>query len=126
MRLVSQILVYVVLVCLFLSLTNGTRRSLHRASSDDRMGGQPYRSRVRLRRYGGDNPAHHPVRPCKNALLPPDDDDCDRPRLNAKDTHDRSPSLSQDRASRCLSAQFHSRPLPTPLSRHQTLCILLI
>ena len=126
MRSICRISVYVVLVCLLLSLANGTRRVLHRASADDRVGRQPDRSRVRLRRFGGDNPIHHPVRPSKNALLPLNkDDDCDRPRLHSRNAYDRLLALAQDRANRC-SPPFDSRPLPTPLPRHQTLCILLI
>lgn len=124
MRMVSQLLVYLVLACLLLPLASGPRRTLHRAHPDNRVGRQP--QRARLRRCRGESPAHRPVRPCKNALLPPDDDDFDPSRSHAKIAHERLSSLTQDQANRNPSSQFGSHPLPTAVSRHQTLCILLI
>jgi hypothetical protein len=121
MRLVSHLLVCLVLVCLLLPLASGPRRSLHRTHSHSQM------RRARVRRCRGESPAHHPVRPCKNALLPPDDDDaCDPSRFHAKIAHERLSSLTQDQTNRNSSSPFGSHPLPTAVPRHQTLCILLI
>jgi hypothetical protein len=60
-------------------------------------------------------------------VLPPDDDDTvDQERHGAKVCQDRLLSLDQDSTHRSLFPAFGSRPLPTEVPRHQTLCILLI
>jgi hypothetical protein len=122
MRWVTQLLVYVVLLCLLLPWASGPREKVHRAHPDNRIGRQPHRAR--LRRCRGNWPAHRPVRPCKNALLPPDDDDCERSRAHAKIALDGA--SAQERAKCSVCAPFGSRPLPSAVPRHQTLCILLI
>ncbi|HTU94152.1 MAG TPA: hypothetical protein VMF69_29000 [Gemmataceae bacterium] len=131
MQTVSKVLVGIVLACLLLSCVSSVQRSLHRAHSNNRSGRERHRALVRLRRCRGDNPVHHPVRPCKNAMLPPDDDDDDDDNIDqkhpyAKGSNERLPILCQDPAYRSLSPAFGSRPLPTQVPRHQTLCILLI
>lgn len=124
MQTSAKLLVYVVLAALLLSWVSGP--PLPRAR--DHRGRQRHRVLVRLRRCRGNNPAHHPVRPCKNAVLPPDDDDddIDPARPHAKAALERLPSLYDDPAFRSFSLRFGSRPLPTEIPRHQTLCILLI
>lgn len=127
MQTISKVFVCVVLACVLLSWVSGVQRPLPRAHTNNRTSRERQRVFARLRRSGGDNPIHHPVRPCKNAVLPPDDDDTvDQERHGAKVCHDRLPSLSQDSTRRSLFPVFGSRPLPTEVPRHQTLCILLI
>jgi hypothetical protein len=126
MHVSAKSLVYVVLVGLLLSSVSGPPRSLQRARHHH--GRHRHLSLVRLRRCRGDNPAHHPVRPCKNAVLPPDDDDddIDPARPHAKAPLERLLSPCPAPALRSVSLTFGSRPLPTETPRHQTLCILLI
>jgi hypothetical protein len=127
MQTISKVFVCIVFACLFLSWMGSVGRPLHRAHLLSRSGQERRRVCARLRRCRGDNPVHHPVRPSKNAVLPPDDDDNDGPeRPNAKVGHERLPSLGQGPTCRPNSLTFGSRPLPTEVPRHQTLCILLI
>lgn len=127
MQTSAKLLVYVALVGLLLSWMSGPPQPHPRAR--DHHGRHRHRALVRLRRCRGDNPAHHPVRPCKNAVLPPDDDDeddIDPARSHAKAGLERLPSPNHDPAFRSFSPAFGTRPLPTEIPRHQTLCILLI
>jgi hypothetical protein len=124
MRTISQLVVYIVVACLLVSMS-GWRQVTHRAHADNRLARHP--QRARLRRCGGDPPAHRPVRPSKNAVLPPDEDDDDGERSRShKDAHDLLLAVCRDPLHHDPSWPFHSRPLPTPIPRHQTLCILLI
>ena len=83
---------------------------------------------ARLRRCRQNNPIPHPVRPCKNAVLPPDEDDDDgeRDRFHGNDTQARLPSPCRDQADRALFPIVRSQSLPPDIPRYQTLCILLI
>ncbi len=126
MRTVSQALAYVVLFCLLLSLASGSRRLVPRAHVDHRFGRERHHPVAHLRRCREDYPAHHPVRPCLNVLLPPDEDAGDRLRLHAKDVHERWSTPCGDQAHRSLFPVFGSRPLPTEVPRHQIFCLLLI
>jgi hypothetical protein len=127
MQTISKAFVCVVLTCLLLSWVSGVQRPLPRAHAHNRSSRERDRIFARLRRSSGDNPIPHPVRPCKNAVLPPDDDDsADQEKHGAKACHDRLPTLYQDSTHRSLFLAFGSRPLPTEVPRHQTLCILLI
>lgn len=126
MQTSAKSLVFVILAAVLLSWVSGPSNPL-RHFHDHRGSRQRHRALVRLRRCRGDNPAHHPVRPCKNAVLPPDgDDDLDPARLHAKAPFERLPSSQQEPASPSFSLRFGSRPLPTDIPRHQALCILLI
>jgi hypothetical protein len=125
MQSVSKSLVYVVLSCLLLSAASGVRRS-HCARDDDRFGHKHHRVCARIRRGGSDNPIPHPIRPSTTAVLPPDDDDDDRVRLQSEDTHGRLHALCPIKVHQSLYPTFGSRPLPTEVPRHQTLCLLLI
>lgn len=126
MQTISKALVGVVLACLLLSCASGAQRPIRCTHSKNRNGHGSHRVLARLRRCRGDNPVHHPVRPCKNATLPPDEDDDDREHPLAKVSHERLLSLYQDPKLLTFSLAFGSRPLPTEVPRHQTLCILLI
>jgi hypothetical protein len=126
MQTISKVLVCIVFACLLLSWMSGAGRPLHRAHLQNRSSQERHRIRARLRRCRGGNPIHHPVRPCKNAVLPPDDDNDDSERSHAKAVHERLPSLCDEPTRRFNSLTFGSRPLPTEVPRHQTLCILLI
>ena len=129
MQMFSKALVCVVLACLLLSGENGSRRPLHRARGDNHFGRECHRVSARLRRCRPHNPSHHPVRPCKNALLPADedDDDGDRDRINGNNDGQGSlPFPVHDQANRALLPTIRSQPLPTNVPRYQTLCLLLI
>ncbi|HEY7329915.1 MAG TPA: hypothetical protein VH592_19930 [Gemmataceae bacterium] len=127
MRSSSKTLVGVVLACVLLSYVSGVQRPFHCVHPHNRNSHNRHRALVRLRRCRGDNPVHHPVRPCKNAMLPPDDDDTVDPKQShAIDGQVRSTAIYQDATARSLSPEFSPRPLPTEVPRHQTLCILLI
>lgn len=124
MQTISKMLVGVVLACLLISYASAAQRPIRHAYRNNRG---RHGALARLRRCRGDNPVHHPVRPCKNAVLPPDDDD----NVDPKHPHfpgstQRLPALCHDPAHHTPSAVFGSRPLPTEVPRHQTLCILLI
>lgn len=126
MQTVSKALVYVVTACLLLALVGSPRPRLHSARAC-RFGHQRRRVFARMRRPRPDNPAPHPVHPCKNALLPPDEDDnSDSDRFDGNARHERLLSLGDDPAHRTLFSTIRSQPLPTGVPRHQTLCILLI
>jgi hypothetical protein len=127
MQTLSRVLVCAVLACLLLSWASGVGQPLYRTHAHKRGCRGPHHVLARLRRSGGNNPVHHPVRPCKNAVLPPDDDDnVDREDTHANDHHERFLSLGRDPSHRSHFAAFGSRPLPTGVPLHQTLCILLI
>ncbi len=126
MKTISKVVIYAVLACLILSWIGSALRPFRRDHSHHRNGGGYHRVLARLRRCRGDNPNHHPVRPSKNAVLPPDDDEVDPEREHAKNGHERSSSGGDEITLRSLSSMFGSRPLPTDVPRHQTLCILLI
>jgi hypothetical protein len=126
MKTVSKALIYIVLACLLLSWGGGLRRTLHRSLLENRIGRTHPRVLARVRRCRGNNPAHHPVRPSTNAVLPPDDDEEDRVRLQCKAPHGRWHSLCHNPTPHFHAPQSGSRPLPTEAPRHQTLCILLI
>jgi hypothetical protein len=127
MQTISKVFVCVVFTCLLLSWVSGVQRPLPRAHAHNRSVRERHRIFARLRRSRGDNPIHHPVRPCKNAVLPPEDDDTvDQEQHGAKICYDRLPAPFQDSTNRSLFPAFGSRPLPTEVPRHQTLCILLI
>lgn len=128
MQTISKVAVYIVLACLLLSWVGGAQRPLHRPHAHNRRGRECHRVLAHLRRCRGGNPNHHPVRPCKNAVLPPDDDDddIDIARLLSKGIQQRLLASGQDSNHRSRSTAFGSRPLPTEVPRHQTLCILLI
>jgi hypothetical protein len=124
MKITTQIFVYSVLVVMLLLLPNKVRRLVLRSQGDNHASRTTHR--LRLRRLGGENPSHLPIRSSKNAILPPDDDnDWKRPRA-AKDSHDWILSLEQDQLGVGPMSHFDSHPLPTAVSRHQTLCILTI
>lgn len=126
MQTLSKALVCIVLACLLLSLMSGVGQPLPRAHASKRGNRESHRVLARLRRCRGSNPVHHPVRPCKNAVLPPDDDDnVDRENIHARGSHERLLLLGQDPAHHVFPA-FGSRPRPTGVPLHQTLCILLI
>lgn len=125
MQTISKVLVCVALACTFLSWAAFVHRQLPRTASHHRTSRERPRIFARLRRCRGDNPVHHPVRPCKNAILPPDDDRDDQQRICTKTNEERSLSLDHDPLHLPFSA-FGPRPLPTEVPRHQTLCILLI
>jgi hypothetical protein len=125
MQTISKMLVGAVLTCLLLSCALGSQRPLrhaHRASRERRG------VLAQLRRCRGGNPVHHPVRPCKNAVLPPDDDDdnVDPKHPYFKNSYERLPALCHDPVHPFSASLFGSRPVPTEVPRHQTLCILLI
>lgn len=128
MQTFAKVLVSVVFGCLLLTGVNGPQRTLHRARSDNRFGREGHRAIVRLRRCRQDNPSHLPVRPCKNAMLPPDedDDDGDEDHVNGNDGQMRLLSPYHNEGNRVLFPTIHSQPLPTDIPRYQTLCILLI
>ncbi len=126
MRTISRVLVCAAFACLLLSWISGLGRALPRVYPQDGSSRERCRVLARLRRCRGDSPAHHPVRPCKNAVLPPDDDKGDPERLHGKANHERLPPLCPERMHGPNSLPFSSRPLPTEVPRHQTLCILLI
>lgn len=128
MQTICKVLVCVVLACLLMSWVSGVQRPLPGAHPHNRGARERHRIFARLRRCRGDNPIHLPVRPCKNALLPPDDDDADsdQERHFGKSCHERLLSFCDDLTYRSLFPVFGSRPLPTEVPRHQTLCILLI
>ena len=125
MQTVSKVFVCMALACLLLSWVSGAHRPLHRAHTQNHSSREHHRALARLRRCRGDNPVHRPVRPCKNAVLPPDDDDTSE-RAHAKASHERLPSLCHEWPRRSLSPVFGARPLSAAVPRHQTLCILLI
>lgn len=126
MQTFSKVLVYAVLACLLLSGVNASRRAYYRAQGENHFGRERHRATARLRRCRQDNPAHHPVRPCKNAVLPPDEDDDDGERDRFSDSLERLLSPCHDPASRAVFPTVHCQPLPTDVPRYQTLCILLI
>ena len=128
MQTVSKALVYVLFACLLFFGVHGARRSLRRAQGDNHFGRERLRVSAGLRRCRKDNPNHHPVRPCKNALLPPDedDDDGDGDRFHGNDNQARLPSPGRHQANRALFPILRSQPLPADIPRYQTLCILLI
>ncbi len=126
MQTICKVLVCVVLACLLLSWMSGAQRPLPGPHSPSKGTRERHRVFARLRRCRGGNPVHHPARPCKNALLPPDDDTDDQEDLHSKGSHERLLSHCEDLTHRSLFPAFGSRPLPTEVPRHQTLCILLI
>lgn len=126
MRTISNVVLYVVLGCLLLSWGVGNPRPFRRTHAHNRNSRPCHRVLAHLRRCRGDNSTHHPVRPCKNAVLPPDDDRIDPERSHTKSNPQSFFASAQEAIPRCLSAAFGSRPLPTEVPRHQTLCILLI
>jgi hypothetical protein len=124
MKITTQIFVYSILVVMLLLLPNNVRRRSRRSQGDNHVARTTHR--IRLRRFGGENPSHLPMRSSKNAILPPDDDnDWKRPRA-AKDSQDWILSLEQDQPGVGPMSHFDSHPLPTAVSRHQTLCILTL
>ncbi|MHB1425471.1 MAG: hypothetical protein ACYC3I_20070 [Gemmataceae bacterium] len=126
MKTASQALIYIICACLLLSWVGGVRRPLHRGRLDKRANQEHLRVLARVRRCRGDNSSHHPVRPSTNAVLPPDDDTNDPVRPQSKGVNGRLHFLCQNQAPQSLSSTFGSRPLPTEVPRHQTLCILVI
>jgi hypothetical protein len=126
MQRIAKLLIGVVLACQLLSCVSGLQRPLHCSHPYNRSSRDHCHALARLRRCRGNNPIHHPVRPCKNAMLPPEDDNVDLKGPHSAGTHERLPALSQDSPIRPFSPLFGSRPLPTEVPRHQTLCILLI
>ena len=126
MQMFSKTLLYVILSYLLLSGVSGIQRPCHRARGDNHFGHARLRVTARLRRCRQDNSAPHPVRPCKNALLPPDEDDDDGDRDRLTDTTECLASAVHDQLNRSLFPTIHSQPLPTNVPRYQSLCILLI
>lgn len=126
MRTVSKTLVYAVLFCLLLSSLGGTRRLFPRGNKDHRLGRDRHSLVARIRRCREENLAHHPVRPCIDVLLPPDEEDGDRDRLHAKDAGERLSASYQNPVLPFHFSAFGTRPRPTHVPRHQTLCLLLI
>jgi hypothetical protein len=125
MQIISTTRIGIVLACLLLSCVSGSQRPI-RCTNPHNRNSREHRVLARLRRCRGDNPFHHPVRPCKNAILPPDDDSVDPKHSPVIGGHERLPDLGQDPNCRPPSPVFSSRPLPTEVPRHQALCILLI
>jgi hypothetical protein len=125
MRTISKVLVYFVLVSLLVGL-NGGRCRAHHAASDQRWKGERHRSVARLRRCRDEHPAHHPVRPCTKAILPPDDGEKVRARLGGKAPACLPAAHLVEPSSQPPSSLFSSRPLPPSVPRHQTFCLLLI
>lgn len=126
MQTISKVIFYTVLVCWALSWASGAGRPLSRVSSHPQSGRECRRVQARLRRCRSDNPSPHPVRPCKNAVLPPDDDNVDQDPTQAKSSHDCSASLCHEALLWPPFLTFGSRPLPTEVPLYQTFCILLI
>jgi len=126
MQTFSKMLLYVVLACLLLLGGNVSRRARPPVRGSNHFGREHHRPVARLRRCGQDNPVQHPVRPCKNGLLPPDEDDDDGERDRSLDNSERLLSLSSELTHHARLPAHHSRPLPAEVPLYQTLCILLI
>ncbi len=122
----SKAVIYAVLACLLLSWVGSAQWSVRRVHAHDRGRRECHRLLAHLRRCRGGHPNHHPVRPSKSAVLPPDDDDIDATRQLSKASSQRWLTSDLESNPRSLLREFCSRSLPTQVSRHQTLCILLI
>jgi hypothetical protein len=126
MRTVRYVLVYLVLLCLLLTAVGGGRCFRSHAPSDSKFRRERHSLLARLRRCRDEHPDHHPVQPCKNTILPPDEDSADRVRPTGKSLHDRLLALTEEPRSQTLARALHDRPPPLHLPWQQTLCILLI
>lgn len=126
MQTFSKTLVYFLLACLFLLGGHVSRRARASAQGSNHFGRIHHRVVARLRRCGQDNPIQHPIRPCKNGLLPPDEDDDDGERDRSLDCPERSLFLGLESVNHTLLPANQSRRLPADVPLYQTLCILLI
>ena len=129
MQTVSKILVFTVLACLLLPWAGGRTRAQHTARAGHHLGRERPLPAAHLRRWREVQPDHHPLRKGLAVALTPEEDDDDEGEQSRQfwfDGHEGLSAVLDEQATHPFPGVCRSRRLPTDVSLHQTLCILLI